>query len=40
MRNRQLIVHWLIEHTSAIQVAVRDGKTYYRMVDPVRFGRA
>src|SRR4030095_3787842 len=33
MRNRQMIVHWLIAHTPAIDVRVRDGKTYYVMVD-------
>jgi dipeptidyl-peptidase III len=33
MRNRQLIVHWLIAHTSAIEVRRRDGKTFYVMND-------
>ena len=33
MRNRQLIVHWLLAHTDAIEVAKRDGKTYYRVGD-------
>ena len=33
MRNRQMIVHWLMAHTKAIEVRVRDGKTYYVMVD-------
>ena len=33
MRNRQMIVHWLMAHTTAIEVRVRDGKTYYVMVD-------
>jgi dipeptidyl-peptidase-3 len=33
MRNRQLIVHWLLAHTSAIDVRVRDGKTYYVVTD-------
>ena len=33
MRNRQLIVHWLLAHTSAIDVRRRDGRTYYVMVD-------
>jgi dipeptidyl-peptidase III len=37
MRNRQLIVHWLMAHTGAIQVARRDGKTYYRMMNAVTF---
>jgi dipeptidyl-peptidase-3 len=33
MRNRQLIVHWLIAHTKAIDVRTRDGKTYYVATD-------
>lgn len=33
MRNRQLIVHWLMKHTEAIRVERRDGKTYYRVLD-------
>ncbi len=33
MRNRQLIVHWLMENTDAIEVRRRDGKTYYTVVD-------
>ena len=37
MRNRQMIVHWLIAHTKAIEVRQRDGKTYYVMVDPQAF---
>jgi dipeptidyl-peptidase-3 len=37
MRNRQLIVHWLIANTTAIHVARRDGKTYHRMVDATAF---
>jgi dipeptidyl-peptidase-3 len=37
MRNRQMIVRWLIARTRAIDVRVRDGKTYYVMVDPVAF---
>ena len=37
MRNRQLIVHWLMAHTKAIEVRKRDGKTYYVMVDPQAF---
>lgn len=31
MRNRQLVVHWLIDKTPAIQVVKREGKTYYRV---------
>jgi dipeptidyl-peptidase-3 len=37
MRNRQMIVHWLIANTSAIDVRVRDGKTFYVMVDAQAF---
>ena len=33
MRNRQLIAHWLLAHTAAIDVRRRDGRTYYVMVD-------
>jgi dipeptidyl-peptidase-3 len=29
MRNRQMIVGWLIAHTEAIEVRRREGKTYY-----------
>ena len=37
MRNRQMIVHWLIANTRAIDVRKRDGKTYYVVVDPEAF---
>ena len=37
MRNRQLIVHWLLANTDAIRIARRDDKTYYRMVDAAAF---
>ncbi|HWJ56203.1 MAG TPA: hypothetical protein VNR90_08280, partial [Vicinamibacterales bacterium] len=37
MRNRQAIVHWLMAHTTAIERRVRDGKTYYVMVDAGAF---
>ena len=37
MRNRQLIVHWLLANTEAIQIAKRDDKTYYRMADAAAF---
>ncbi|MGE5243667.1 MAG: dipeptidyl-peptidase 3 family protein [Betaproteobacteria bacterium] len=29
MRNRQMIVHWLMAHTGAIEIRERDGRTYY-----------
>jgi len=37
MRNRQLIVHWLLAETEAITVTRRDGKTYYRLADVQAF---
>jgi dipeptidyl-peptidase-3 len=37
MRNRQLIVHWLLANSEAITIARREGKTYYRMVDRSAF---
>ena len=37
MRNRQMIVHWLIANTTAIDVRQREGKTYYVMVDAAAF---
>ena len=37
MRNRQMIIHWLMANTKAIEVKKRDGKTYYVMVDPAAF---
>ena len=37
MRNRQMIVRWLMANTKAIDVRERDGKTFYVMVDPRAF---
>src|SRR4030095_4040387 len=37
MRNRQMIVRWLMANTSAIDVRTRDGKTFYVMTDPAAF---
>jgi dipeptidyl-peptidase-3 len=37
MRNRQLIVHWLIANTRAVHGRRRDGKTYYVMADTEAF---
>jgi len=37
MRNRQAIVHWLMNNTKAIEVRKRDGKTFYVMVDAKAF---
>jgi dipeptidyl-peptidase III len=37
MRNRQMIVHWLMANTTAIDVRRRDGKTFYVMTDVTAF---
>jgi dipeptidyl-peptidase-3 len=37
MRNRQMVVRWLMANTKAIEVRQRDGKTYYTMVDAKAF---
>jgi dipeptidyl-peptidase III len=37
MRNRQMIVRWLMANTKAIEERTRDGKTYYVMVDAKAF---
>ena len=37
MRNRQMIVHWLMDNTEAVDARTRDGKTYYVMTDHVKF---
>ena len=37
MRNRQMIVRWLMAHTGAIEERRRDGKTFYVMVDAAAF---
>ena len=37
MRNRQMIVGWLIANSPAIEVRRRDGKTYYVVVDVIAF---
>jgi dipeptidyl-peptidase III len=37
MRNRQMIVRWLMANSPAIDVRTRDGKTYYVMTDPDAF---
>ncbi|HET9368670.1 MAG TPA: hypothetical protein VFO19_00420 [Vicinamibacterales bacterium] len=39
MRNRQMIIHWLIANSRAIDVRRRDGKTYHVMVDAEGFRR-
>jgi dipeptidyl-peptidase III len=40
MRNRQMIVQWLIANSSAIEVRRRENKTYYAMVDTKVFQEA
>jgi dipeptidyl-peptidase-3 len=37
MRNRQMIVRWLMANTKAIEQRTRDGKTYLVMLDPKLF---
>jgi len=37
MRNRQMIVKWLMANTKAIDARSRDNKTYYVMTDPKAF---
>ena len=37
MRNRQMVVKWLIANTKAVDVRQRDGKTFYVMVDSKGF---
>jgi dipeptidyl-peptidase-3 len=37
MRNRQTVVHWLIENTDAIEVRRRDGRTYNVVTDAEAF---
>ena len=37
MRNRQMIVRWLMANSKAIEQRQRDGKTYLVMVDPKAF---
>jgi dipeptidyl-peptidase III len=40
MRNRQMIVQWLLANSTALEVRRRDGKTYYVMVDAKAFQQA
>ena len=37
MRNRQMIVRWLMANTKAIEQRTRDNKTYLVMTDPKAF---
>ena len=40
MRNRQMVVGWIMASSGAIDVRRRDGKTYYVMVNPDAFQEA
>ncbi len=40
MRNRQMIVQWLLANSGALEVRRRDGKTYYALVDANSFQAA
>ena len=40
MRNRQMVVHWLMANSRAVEVRKRDGKTFYVMVDARAFQEA
>ena len=37
MRNRQMIIHWLLDFTDAVVIEKRDGKTYYRVTSAEAF---
>ncbi len=37
MRNRQMIVRWLMSNSKAIDVRERDGKTFFVMIDAKAF---
>ncbi len=37
MRNRQMVVHWLMANSDALEVRKRDGKTFYVMADAKAF---
>ena len=37
MRNRQMVVHWLMVNTTAIDVRTRGGRTYYVVTDVTAF---
>ena len=40
MRNRQMIVQWLLANSTSIEMRRREGKTYYVMVDATAFQEA
>jgi dipeptidyl-peptidase III len=37
MRNRQMVVRWMMANTKAVESRTRDNKTFYVMVDQVAF---
>ena len=37
MRNRQMVVHWIMKNSDAVERVTRDGKTYLRVRDPEAF---
>src|SRR5262249_14412586 len=37
MRNRQMVVRWLMANTGAVEPRTRGGKTYYVVTDPKAF---
>ncbi len=37
MRNRQMIIHWLLDNTDAVVREQRDGKTFYRVTSAEAF---
>ena len=37
MRNRQMVVHWLIDNTDAVEVRRREGRTYHVVTDAAAF---
>ncbi len=39
MRNRQMVVHWIMANTKAIEVKKKEGKTYYVVTDPKEWHR-
>ncbi len=37
MRNRQMVIHWIMANTKAIEKRTRDNKTFYVMTDQAAF---
>ena len=40
MRNRQMVVHWIMANSSAIEKVKRDGKTFVRVKDTAAWHEA